>query len=371
VEELPRITPQMVTEAEVSSFSLGRSDDVQRWLSKFKYDPIAPLLASGDAAVIWHVRRDLLNEKKEAGPVRALWDLPEVTKIIRKQQEDGSFPYPGKRHDVYPHYHYALLETWKQFRFLVDQYAFTKRHPACRRAAEFLFSCQTEAGDIRGMLANQYATYYSGAIMGLLIKAGYGRDPRVEKGLRWLLDMRQNDGGWTVPILTANLTKDEGYRLTSEHAEPIEPDRTYPFSHNWTGMVIRAFAAHSKYRRLKAVRDAANLLKSRFFEKDSYTSYQSADYWTRFQYPFWWNHLVAALDSLSLIGIPRDDPDIQRGLTWLFDHQKPTGLWKHSYELKKKKKPGKGGKPAGVEQTELWITLAICRIVKRYYDSRD
>ncbi|MFG0253079.1 MAG: prenyltransferase/squalene oxidase repeat-containing protein, partial [Phycisphaerales bacterium JB038] len=288
---------------------------MHRWLNAPRYDPIAPLLASGDEALVWHVRKELLEEK--AGPARDLWELPEVMKIVRRQQEDGSFPYPGKKHDVYPEYHYALFETWKQFRFLVDQFAFTKRSPTCRLAAEFLFSCQSEVGDIRGMLANQYATYYTGAILGLLIKAGYGDDPRVEKGLQWLLAMRQDDGGWTIPLLTAELSREAGYRLTSEYADPIEPDRSKPFSHNWTGMVLRAFAAHPRYRRLKAARVAARLLKTRFFEKDSYTSYQSADYWIRFQYPFWWNHLVAAMDSLSLIGVPRDDPDMQRGLDWL------------------------------------------------------
>ena len=50
-----------------------------------------------------------------------------------------------------------------------------------RKAAEFLFSCQKEEGDIRGFLANQYATYYTGAIMALLIKAGYEDDPRIER----------------------------------------------------------------------------------------------------------------------------------------------------------------------------------------------
>jgi len=38
--------------------------------------------------------------------------------------------------------------------------------------------------------------YYSGAIMGLLIQAGYQTDPRIEKGFQWLLCTRQDDGGW-------------------------------------------------------------------------------------------------------------------------------------------------------------------------------
>jgi hypothetical protein len=32
------------------------------------------------------------------------------------------------------------------------------------------------------MLANQYAPYYTGALMSLLIKAGYIDDPRIDRG---------------------------------------------------------------------------------------------------------------------------------------------------------------------------------------------
>jgi len=69
-------------------------------------------------------------------------------------------------------------------------------------------------------------------------------------------------------------------------------------------MILRAFAVHKRYRRSPAARAAADLLKSRFFQPDAYTSYRAASYWVRFDYPFWWNQLVAALDSVSLIGVP-------------------------------------------------------------------
>ncbi len=329
------------------------------WRKQLTYDPTAPLLASGDEALVWHVRRDLLDES--VPPPGRLWQLPQAQKVLRGQQADGSFPYPGRRVDCWPPHHYPLVETWKRFRVLVDQYACTRKHPAVASAAEFLLACQTAEGDIRGFLANQYAPYYTGAILGLLIRAGYGRDPRIERGLRWLLDMRQDDGGWTVPLLTAKLNRKETHRLTSTRAAPIEPDRRQPFSHNWTGMVLRGFAVHPRLRRLSAVRRAADLLKTRFFQRDCYGSYQSADYWVRFQYPFWWNHLVAALDSLSVIGVPRADPDIDRALRWLIDHQQPDGLWLLDYA---------SGRPTSdtprVVETRRWVSLAICRVLKRY-----
>jgi Prenyltransferase and squalene oxidase repeat len=327
---------------------------VPSWQESLKFDPIPPLLSSGNEAVGYFTRRDLLDE--DSGPVSRLWRLPAAQKILKKQQPDGSWPRPGL------HKHEAindeLIEAWKQFRFLVQVYGFTRDDPAARRAAEFLFSCQTEAGDIRGFLANQYATYYTGAILSLLIQAGYEDDPRVEKGLQWLLSMRQDDLGWSVPMITYKLDQATIYRLSSEYAEPLEPDRSKPFSHNATGMVIRAFAAHSRHRQSKAARVAASLLKSRFFQPDAYTSYQAASYWVRFQYPFWWNNLVAALDSVTLIDPSRDEP-MDRALAWLVDHQQPDGLWQASYV------EGKAEDAARTHETRLWVTLSICRVLRR------
>lgn len=328
------------------------------WREQLKFDPLPMLLSSEDEALQFFVRRDLLGEP--AGPVERLWQLPEVLKILKKQQAGGHWARAGEK--KHPAVNYALIETWRWFRLLVEQYGFTREEPHAQKAAEFLFSCQAEAGDIRGFLANQYATYYTGAVLSLLIQAGYADDPRIEKGLTWLLGMRQADGGWTIPILTHPFDRKTIYRLTSQYAEPVEPDRSLPFSHHWTGMVLRAFAAHPVYRETQAARTAAHLLKSRFFQADSYTSYQAASYWVRFEYPFWWNHLVSALDSISLIGISKDDEQVALGLNWLAEHQEADGLWRVTYA----KSHNEEKETPKTRQMKFWITLAICRVFKRF-----
>jgi hypothetical protein len=330
---------------------------MDNWRRQLKHDPLPPLLSSGNEALQYFAKRDLLGER--VGPVHRLWHLPEAQRILRKQRADGSWPRPGG--EKHPAINYGLIETWRNFRFLVEQHGFTREHPQARKAAEFIFSCQAEEGDIRGILANQYATYYTGAIMSLLIQAGYGDDPRTEKGFQWLLAMRQNDGGWSIPIITHKFDRATQYRLTSEYAEPVQPDRSKPFSHNWTGMVLRAFAVHPKHRKSKAVQAAARLLASRFFQPDRYTSYRAANYWVRFDYPSWWNNLVAALDSVSLIGLTKDDEQISKALTWLVDHQEEDGLWRVSYA-----RPDALDKDtAKAREKRLWVSLAICRVLKR------
>jgi hypothetical protein len=173
------------------------------WRKHLKHDPAAPLLSSGSEVLLYFVRRDLLEER--VGPADRLWHLPGAGRILKRQLPDGSWPRPGGA--KHPAVNYALIETWRNFRFLVEQYGFTREHPQAQHAAEFLFSCQSEEGDIRGILANQYATYYTGAIMSLLIQAGYADDPRMEKGFQWLLAMRQDDGGWSIPMITHKLDR--------------------------------------------------------------------------------------------------------------------------------------------------------------------
>jgi hypothetical protein len=330
---------------------------MDNWQRQPKFDPIAPLLSSGNEALRYFTSCDLLGDP--VGPASRLWEFPEAQRILRKQLADGSWPRSGG--EKHPAINYHLIETWRNFRFLVEQYGFTREHPQARKAAEFLFSCQTGEGDIRGILANQYATYYTGAIMSLLIQAGYAGDPRIERGFKWLLAMRQDDGGWSIPLITNKFDRATQYRLTSQHAEPVQPDRSKPFSHNWTGMVLRSFAVHPEYRKSEAAKAAARLLASRFFQPDRYTSYKAASYWVRFEYPFWWNNLVSALDSVSLIGLTRDDEQIGKALAWLVGHQEEDGLWRVSYA-----KPDMPEKDtAKAREKRLWMSLAICRVLKR------
>jgi hypothetical protein len=323
------------------------------WQEALRYDPIPPLLTN--EALEYFTRRDLLDEP--VGPVEHLWKLPRAQKIAARQQEDGSWKRPGKqKHDAINH---NLIETFRQFRFLVQMYGFTRESPIGEKAAEFILSCQTEEGDIRGILANQYATYYTGALLFLLVEAGYGDDPRAENAFQWLLAMRQDDGAWSVPMITHKLDRDTQYELSSEYREPLQPDRTKPFSHNATGMILRAFAAHPRHRKDEAAIHAAKLLASRFFQKDAYTSYQAERYWIMFQYPYWWNQLVAALDSISFIGISKENDNVNKALNWLIEHQQESGLWKSSY--------AESGKAhAGSKGSEHWVSLAICRVLKRY-----
>lgn len=59
-----------------------------------KTDPLPVLFSCRNKAIEYFTRRDFLSETVE--PIELVWGLPEVQKILQKQQPDGSWLYKGK-----------------------------------------------------------------------------------------------------------------------------------------------------------------------------------------------------------------------------------------------------------------------------------
>jgi hypothetical protein len=320
------------------------------WLEALPVDPLPALLAWEDPALAYWVRRDLLGEAID--PVESLWEASGAVALVRAQRADGSWQYRGKSYDPETGTHYDLLETYRNLRVLVEMYGFHRGHPALSRAAEYVLSYQTEEGDIRGILGNQYMPYYHGAMLELLVKAGYGDDARIEAGLDWLLSMRQNDGGWIVPAQAVPpKERGSGFWL----GPSIPPERSRPHAHLATGMVLRAFAAHPAYRQRSEVVAAGEALKGRLFQADKYNDRRAPSYWLKFQYPFWWTSLLTALDTLLRLGFRRQDAKIAEGLDWFLTHQGSDGLWETGYGAGKR-----------APENRCWVGLAACRVLKGF-----
>lgn len=318
------------------------------WLTTLSYDPIQPLLAAMDKPIEYFTRRDLLGQA--VNPVQTLWDLPEAQRITRKQQPDGSWRYPGGHHAIRSATNYNQLETFRNLGYLVELYGFDKSSPVIRKAADFVLGFQTDAGDIRGILGNQYTPYYTAGFLELLLKAGYTHDARIEKAFAWLQRMRQDDVGWALPLRTRH----QKLGIIASDAATLEPDRSQPFSHMITGMVLRAYAAHPIYHESPEARAAGQLLVSRFFQRDAYPDRASPAFWLRFSFPFWFTDLVSAMDSLTKLGFRQSELHIQTAIRWFITHQDQSGLWKLK-TLKNQRQLN----------PDLWITLSICRIFKR------
>lgn len=321
-----------------------------KWLHNFKYNPVTSLLKCNNEAVLSFVRRDILDE---VITTENLWQLTGPQKILRKQQSNGSWRYPGVKDDKHTQEYYDRYETYKNLGVLVEEFGFNRKHPAVARTAEYFFSVQSDEGDFRGIYGNQYSPNYSAATAELLIKAGYSNDAHIEKLFRWLLATRQDDGGWALPFRT----KGYGIDVILNRSETIQPDASKPFSYMVTGAVLRAFAAHPKYRKSKEALKAGNLLLSSVLKKDNYPDRANAEYWLRFSFPFCYTDLISALDSLSLLGFSVEEPQIQKALDWFVRNQQKNGLWKFKITRGTNK-----------DVLELWLALAVCRIFKRFYN---
>ena len=322
------------------------------WRKRFPYDPIPILLGSKSAAVEFFTRRDLLGE--DPGPVERVWESCGAPKILRSQMKNGRWKYPSPAATARSAEDYDQIETYRNLGFLVEKYGFTRAQPAIRSAAEYLFSSQTKGGDFRGIYGTQYSPNYSAGIMELLIKAGYGSDARIVRGLRWLLSMRQADGGWAIPFRTAVTGK---WQTAFMRSRTFEPDRAKPFSHMITGVVLRAFAASADFRGRGEVLQAGKLLASRFFQADKYVDRKGPNFWIGFSFPFWFTDLLSALDTLSRLGFPADDPDVGKGLDWFVERQRKDGGW--TLKL-----------VHGADKAlPFWLDLTVCRVFKRFYSA--
>jgi hypothetical protein len=123
---------------------------MDRWRDLLTFDPISTFVSKGNIAIQYFVERDLLN--LEVDTIQSLWNLPEPQKILKKQLPDGSWPRTDKKQ--HPAVKHQLFDTWRAVNELVGKFGFSREHPQLAQAVEYLFSCQTEDGDFRGILAN-------------------------------------------------------------------------------------------------------------------------------------------------------------------------------------------------------------------------
>jgi len=306
-------------------------------------EAIKTLLDTSNKAIITFTKKDLLGEEVN---IEQLWTMQQVNKILKKQQPNGSWIYPNKKAILRSPTNYNQYQTYKTVAELVEFYGLNKKHEAIRKAAEYLFSFQTKEGEFRGIYGNQYSPNYSASITEFLIKAGYD-GIRIDNSLDWLLKMKQDDGGWTIPLRTRN---EKLEALKQE--KTIEPDKTKPFSHLITGIVLRPFSLITSYR--NKVKDAGMLLANRVFTRDKYSDRRGVEYWTKFTFPYHWTDILSTIDTLTLLKI-KDHPKINEIKQWFKEHKQENGTYKVNVMA-----------GAKYNDVKYWITLQYLKVLKRF-----
>ena len=159
--------------------------------------------------------------------------------------------------------------------------------------------------------------------------------------------MRQNDGGWAIPFRTRNENLE-----ALKKKKTIEPDKTKPFSHLITGIVLRPFSILNVYR--KRVNEIGILLADRIFTSDKYPDRKGIEYWTKFTYPYHWTDILSTIDTLTLLGI-KNHPKIDEIKQWFRKNQEQNGIYKVNVMAGAKYK-----------DVEYWITLQYLNVLKRF-----
>ena len=57
------------------------------WTKIFSHDPIKPLISSGNPAILYFIKRDIIQDPVE--DIAVLQEIPAVQKIIKKQTSEG------------------------------------------------------------------------------------------------------------------------------------------------------------------------------------------------------------------------------------------------------------------------------------------
>lgn len=311
------------------------------------------LLARGNLPILYWLKKDILEVPVDREH-KNLQKFASRIRIIKSQRPNGG--WCRRKYEGDPRWEktYFIVETLRNV-LKLHNFGCSCEDEELKKAIKFMFSTQTKAGDFRGAYLNEFAPTYHALTLEVLCMYGLDKDERTQKGFRWIIKNRQNDGGWVIPYRTIDQEElKDRYNFEAQlKLEPIKPDKSQPFSHLVTGMVLRALAASPTWRKSREAWKAGELLLSRFFQEDKYDDRWLSSYWEEITYPFWATDILSSLDSLATIGFPVDNEKIQRALDWLLSRQAKQGYWEA------------GNKKTTLED-HLWVTFAVLRVLKKF-----
>jgi prenyltransferase beta subunit len=311
------------------------------------------LLARGNLPILYWLKKDILEVPVDREH-KNLQKFAARIRIIKSQRPNGG--WCRRKYEGDPRWEktYFIVETLRNV-LKLHNFGCSYEDEELKKAIKFMFSTQTKTGDFRGAYLNEFAPTYHALTLETLCLYGMDKDERTQKGFRWIIKNRQNDGGWVIPYRTIDQEELKSrYNFEAQSKlEPIKPDKSQPFSHLVTGMVLRALAASPTWRKSKEAWKAGELLLSRFFKEDKYDDRWLPSYWEEITYPFWATDILSSLDSLSTIGFPADNEKIQGALDWLISKQAKQGYWES------------GNKKTTLED-HLWVTFAVLRVLKKF-----
>jgi hypothetical protein len=187
-----------------------------------------------------------------------------------------------------------------------------------------------------------------------LIRFGYFEDPRVQRGIDWIVTYQRFDDGAEEP--PKGWPYDKFYRCYGRHT-----------CHMGVVDALKALAEIPIRKRSKAVettiaKGAEHMLLHHVHKRSHNLSRVSKPMWLKFGFPNMWNtDVLGILGILTKLGY-RDDR-MQEAIDLVLSKQDNHGRWKLENTLN-------GRMQVNIEQKDKpskWITLNALRVLKKFY----
>jgi len=201
------------------------------------------------------------------------------------------------------------------------------------------------------LFEHQYSCL-TGNMLAALIRMGYEDDPRVKKGLLWLVDVQNKDGGWLCPYWRAHRYDKHGCFYG-------------------TVCSMEAFSEVPGNKLTKGMKHAVErssefLLMHHLYRADHHGYRIVNKSWLRLEFPWFYRYnILRGLDILTKIGYVEDER-ISDAVQVLLQKRRSDGKWtlesapigRMQANLEAKDKPSK------------WVTLIALRVLKRISAAR-
>jgi len=128
-------------------------------------------------------------------------------------------------------------------------------------------------------------------------------------------------------------------------------------------MALRAFAASPSRRSSREARRAAELLATRFLQPDRYPDRKAAAFWERLEEPRFYVDVLDALDTVTAVGLGKENSGVRTAEAYVRGRQSPDGLWYPGPPT-----PG-NAPPADISakdrETARWLTVRALTVLRR------
>ena len=330
------------------------------WKTALKADPTEWLLEDENPSVRYFTLKDILDKSEDDDEVQAakqqIMQTGTVHKILDKQQE----PEYLQAHSRFYTYKYKGL-VWSLL-FLAELGA--EANTQIREQCEYIlnnsqepqdggFSQHTAARKGGGRIA-EVIPCLTGNMVWSLIRFGYFDDPRLQKGIDWIVRfMRYNDGEEIDPQVSPY-----------NHYEMCWGAHT---CHMGAVKVLKALIEVPLKRRTNEINDAIQkatefLLIHYIYKRSHNLNRVSKPGWLKFGFPLMYQtDVLEILDIITGLGIK--DSRMDEAFNIVLSKQDDTGRWKaeNTYNSDRLLIP------IGMkDEQSKWITLRSMRILKRY-----